>query len=98
MHLIIFQLNDYYIFSFSLKTKEFILNADMCKKQYLNLYRIGKNIFEKNFVSFIVLIISSFTAVYSQNIYECGNFCRNKLKKQSEHDLPKKALHSNKEL
>ena len=39
---------------------------------------------------FIVLIISSFTAVYSQNIYECGNFCRNKLKKQSEHDLPKR--------
>ena len=26
--------------------------------------------------------------IYSQNVYECGNFCRNKLSKKSERILP----------
>ncbi len=43
-------------------------------------------------LSFLVFIFlkSSIGVVYSQNIYECDSYCRNKLKNKSERNLPKK--------
>ena len=44
----------------------------------------------KVFYLFLFLFFHSFVVIYSQNVYECGSFCRNKLSKKSERILPNK--------
>ena len=44
----------------------------------------------KVFFLFLFVFFHSFSVIYSQNVYECGSFCRNKLSKKSERILPNK--------